>query len=320
MSVELAVAWRGMGWAGVSPGDRQVRFWGLPHRRVARIKARLTDFVASRIRCSAFSFTDKDLARYHAQLSRFRPIYAYGYVSMLREFSEYMVSRGLSAPDSLKAVVATAEPLTDFDRREIESAFGVRVYNEYGCGEVGTIAHECEHGSLHINADSLIVETLRSDGSPCKTGESGQIVVTDLHNFAMPVIRYALEDYATCTISKCRCGINLPILESIQGREYDVLINKFGQRFHGEFFLYIFEDLKNSGVPVSGVRVTQTSPDKVDLEIVSSNSESVDRVGDVFRKKLRQSFSDTVQVDVSEVKHIEREASGKMRVIRRRDF
>ena len=175
---ELAATWRGYNWAGVDIGDPQARFWGVPLQGSARGQARLTDLICHRYRCSAFAFDEADLARYLRKLNRFRPTWFYGYVSMLSEFADY----ALQHPDrwrlDLDCVVTTSEVLTEPVRQKLARAFRTRVFNEYGCGELGTIAHECEAGSLHLSDENMLVEIL--DGERvCDPGESGEIVACE---------------------------------------------------------------------------------------------------------------------------------------------
>jgi phenylacetate-CoA ligase len=123
--------------------------------------------------------------------------------------------------------------LHDWQRRRIESVFGCRVTNRYGCEEVSLIACECsEHRGLHVNADSIVVETV-VDGRPARPGEPGSIVITDLSNFAMPLIRYRIGDVAELTDRRCPCGRGLPLLESIQGREADYVVTSDGRMISG---------------------------------------------------------------------------------------
>src|SRR6185436_14536395 len=100
--------------------------------------------------------------RYLTHLASFRPQYLYGYGSMLRAMAMYLVDKKRTFPADLTAVISTAEALTPPDRRLFERAFSAPVFNEYGCGELGTIAHECESGTLHVHAENLLVEILQS--------------------------------------------------------------------------------------------------------------------------------------------------------------
>jgi len=129
--------------------------------------------------------------------------------------------------------------LHSWQRRSIEQVFNCPVTNRYGCEEVSLIACECErHQGLHINADSVYVEVLRADDTgaltrPARPGESGSVVVTDLTNRAMPIIRYQVGDVAAFSDRICPCGRGLPLLERIEGRDADYVVTLDGKLISG---------------------------------------------------------------------------------------
>jgi phenylacetate-CoA ligase len=311
-ALEQAANWRGFRWAGIDIGHRQGRFWGMPPTRARRVRARVIDWLAHRRRCSAFQFSADDMARYLRQMRRFRPHYLYGYVSMLRCLAEYLIETKQSFPSELNAVVSTSEPLTTPDRRLFERAFASPVFNEYGCGELGTIAHECQHGRLHIHAENLLVEVLSPEGSSSET--PGEIVVTELNNLAMPLIRYRLSDFAALSHEPCLCGRTLPTLSNVFGRSYDMIANREGQHLHGEFFMYIFEDARERGLGVDAFQVVQHDFEHVTVRIVpsaayASSSETF------IRERIKAGLGSQVEVSFECVPTIPREKSGKLRLV-----
>ncbi|NOT55530.1 MAG: phenylacetate--CoA ligase family protein, partial [Deltaproteobacteria bacterium] len=263
---EAAANWRGFSWAGVEIGDRQGRFWGIPFDRRERWRAKLIDFVNNRKRCSAFSFSENDMEKYTHLLNRFKPDYFYGYVSMLAAYAEFLRGARVKLNFQLKAVIATSEVLTTYHRRLLQEVFNTRVYNEYGCGELGTIAHECEKGSLHVNTENMIVEIVNGV-SPCGPNELGEVVVTELNNLAMPLVRYRLGDFAKFSPQPCPCGRNLPIIKEVAGRAYDMVYDSGGKIFHGEFFMYIFEEVKKKRLGVKAFQVVQKDFDHFIIKI-----------------------------------------------------
>ncbi|CAK8725044.1 Phenylacetate--CoA ligase family protein [Candidatus Electrothrix aarhusensis] len=315
MAQELAAAWRGFSWAGINIGDKQGKFWGVPHSPKEKRRAKLIDFVCNRYRCSAFSFNEQDLEKYYLKLKRFRPRYFYGYVSMLIQFANFIKKNGLDLPCSLQCIITTAEVLSESDRKLLHDVFRCKVYNEYGCGEIGTIAHECEEGNLHINDENIIIEVVNAEGAPLKPGKLGEIVVTELNNFSMPLIRYRLADYGMLSTKKCSCGRELKVLEKVAGREYDFLVNSKGQRFHGEFFLYIIEDIKNMGALLHGVQFVQNAIDQLTINIVP-HGELDKTFKKIIVNQIHKDFDPKIQVDIIEVNQIHRENSGKLRVIK----
>jgi len=313
MAWELAAAWRGYSWAGVGIGDAQARFWGIPAGSRDRLKARLIDLVCHRHRCSAFAFTKEDLARYERRLARFRPVYFYGYASMLEEFARHFLEAGRTPTFELVAIISTAEVLGEPRRRLLERVFNTKVFDEYGCGEVGTIAHECEHGRMHLNSENLVVEVLDGDRL-CNPGEPGEIVVTELHNAVMPLIRYRTGDYGIIDETDCPCGRTLPTLNSVYGRAYDFLTTPAGQRFHAEAVMYIFEDAQRRGLGVGQFQVIQEELASLLIRVVPMPGYS-DRTERFLIEGVRAQMGQAMKVRVEQTPKIERERSGKMRLI-----
>jgi phenylacetate-coenzyme A ligase PaaK-like adenylate-forming protein len=312
---ELASMWRGYGWAGIHVGDRQARFWGVPRRGLPALRARLIDVATNRIRLSAFAFEDRDLSRFTSRLSRFRPDYFYGYVSAIRAYANYFVRRGLTPPTAPTAIITTSEVLGDSDRRTLSSIFGSPVYDEYGCGEVGSIAHECERGALHICCENLVLETVQEDGQPMPAGHPGDVLVTDLSNYAMPLVRYRLGDRATLKSARCSCGRGLPVIAAVHGREYDIIRNWKGQRFHGEFFLYIAEDARKAGLSVSGYQIEQAADRELIIRLVC-DGDQFDGLSAYMAARIHKDFDADCRIAFSRVDRIAREPSGKLRVVK----
>lgn len=313
MARELAATWRGYSWASIDIGDKQGRFWGVPKNSMARNKSKLIDFVTNRKRCSAFSFTEQDLEKYTITLTRFRPKYFYGYVSMIAEYADYFVRNKRKPPFEIECIITTSEVLSEQQRRQIETVFSTRVYNEYGSGELGSVAHECEYGSMHVMAENMIVEVL--DGEEvCGVNKVGELVITELNNIAMPLIRYRTGDLASLSDKQCECGRNLPIIENLVGRSYDMVRNKDGELFHGEFFMYIFEDAKRNDMGIAAFKVKQTEVDEFIVYI--KKADDYDSEAERFiRDRIQSGFDPDAKINFEYTDAIEREASGKMRLI-----
>lgn len=108
-------------------------------------------------------------------------------------------------------------------REAAKRVWGVPVVDAYSCVEFGYMALQCsEHTHYHVQSEHVLLEVLRADGSPCEPGESGRVVVTALHGYAMPLVRYEVGDFATLGAA-CSCGRGLPVLSSIVGRVRNLL-------------------------------------------------------------------------------------------------
>jgi hypothetical protein len=131
-----------------------------------------------------------------------------------------------------RLVVVGGEVLTPLMRQQIRAAFGAPVREWYGSHEFNLLAWECdETGLLHVCDDAVVVEIVR-DGRPVTVGQRGEVVVTGLHSFAMPFIRYRLGDVATRGPDRCPCGAPFSTLASIQGRMHDWLVLANGRAVH----------------------------------------------------------------------------------------
>jgi phenylacetate-coenzyme A ligase PaaK-like adenylate-forming protein len=122
-----------------------------------------------------------------------------------------------------RAVVSTGQTLGDELRALVQRRLGARVFGRYGAREFGPVAQECEAGCWHVNAETFIVE-IECDGRPAADGELGEVLVTDLTNYCVPLLRYRLGDVAMMSRRRCECGRGLPLLEGICGRPESTVV------------------------------------------------------------------------------------------------
>jgi phenylacetate-CoA ligase len=314
---ERAATWMAYGWFGVRPGDRGARFWGSPRalgRR--RLRFALADLAMNRVRFSAFGVSDAELEEYWSRCLRFRPQYFYGYVSMLEAFGRFVEESGRDGTRlGLKTIITTSEILTEAQRYLLHRVFGAPVQNEYGCGEVGPIAYQCEDGGMHVMSENVFVEVLDEDDNPVRPGEEGEVVVTDLSNRAMPILRYRIRDRATL-LDTCTCGRGFPVLGEVRGRIYDQVKGPDGRFYHGEFFMYLFEDLRDSGSKFDRFRVVQLTPLRLLVEVQVAKTDSDDLAGVVRRRVESQLPGMDVRVRI--VEELDLPPSGKLRIIENR--
>jgi phenylacetate-CoA ligase len=315
MAMERAALWRGYSWAGVGIGDPQGRFWGMPFGAKDKLTARLIDFVSNRYRVQAFEFTESTFIEHYQELMRFRPKYLYGYVSLIELFGQFMSKHGLQPPASITSIITTAEVLTQESRESIEHNYGVKAYNEYGSGEMGTIAHECEAGKLHICMENVLVEIVDGENKPCAAGERGELVVTELNNTMLPLIRYRIGDFAQFDDEPCACGRKLTVLKEILGRAYDIVHTSDGRGFHPAYFNYVFKEVKKLGMGVRQFQIVQSSMDRLDIKIIPGSGYS-DKAETLVAERIRSDLGQDIVITYEIVKEIPRERSGKFRVVK----
>jgi len=305
-----AAMWRGYRWCGTDLGKRTAYLWGTggPLPGLAGAKERFYHRAYNRILLSAFTMTNSNLGDYASEFARFRPEVMVGYVAPLVSLSRWMLATQTKIP-TVRSVITGAEALTERERELIASAFDAPVFNTYGCREFMLMACECEErDGLHVNADHLLVETLDGDNVPVH-GESGDVCVTDLHNYAMPFVRYQNGDRATSSTRKCGCGRSLPLLESIDGRILDVITSPDGRIVPGEFFVYAMLDI----LSVDNYQFIQVARDRLEVRIVP-RADYGEQDREKIMAKLEKFIGHDLKIDILEVPEIESTPSGKRRV------
>lgn len=308
-----AVMWRGYGWAGAEPGQRVAMVWGGAVGSpppLARAKDALYHRVFNRKVLDSFRMREDNLADYARALRAWRPRAVVGYTGPLVRLAQWMVDNGQSLRGP-RAVLGAAEALHDFQRPVLESAFpDARAFNTYGCREFMLVASECEaHDGLHVNADHLLVELV--DPAPLAGGgESGQVAITDLHNWGMPLLRYVNGDLAVAgPAGRCACGRGLPRLAAIQGRRLDAIRTPDGRLLPGEFFPHLLKDVPG----IARFQVVQERLDALLLSIVPGPG--FDAAGQArVRAEVGRALGDAVQLDLRLVDDIPLTPTGKFRV------
>jgi phenylacetate-CoA ligase len=190
-------------------------------------------------------------------------------------------------------------PLYPFQRRAIEAAFGVPVTDRYGCEEVSLIASQCEqHGGLHVAAEGVFTEV----------AAGGHLLVTDLTNLAMPLIRYRVGDVVSAG-DPCPCGRGLPTLGGVMGRDADYVLTPDGGLVSG---ISLTENFALHIPGAAQVQVVQESLSRLVIRLVPG-----DGFSDTSRQKVaelvRDTFGPAVRHDLLLVDAIPQEASGKYR-------
>lgn len=311
-----AAAMRSDGWAGWRPGYWTGALWGNPHYP-RTWRARLRNALRDRIvYLDTMRMDETSMTTFLAELRRRQPAALFGHAHSLFILAEFVRARQLEAPP-VRGIVSTSMMLLEHERRAIETAFGCPVYDRYGCEEVGLIAAECDrHLGLHVNAEHVVVEIVRDDGAPAAPGEVGRVIVTDLVNPAMPLIRYEVGDLASWAIDSCSCGRGAPMIAGITGRIADAFVREDGSLIAG---VSLVERTLTAIPGLAQLQLVQHSPSRLTANVVP-DAAYVARSGDLLREELVRAFGHPLQIDVRVLASLPIERNGKYRFAIRENF
>jgi len=245
----------------------------------------------------------ENIANILPELVRFSPTVLYGFPSYLLRLSE--TAHALISP---RLIFTSGEMLDGDTRRTIESRFSAPILDVYGSTELKEIAWECpaRHG-YHINADWLVVETLKANEH--ERSMDGVLLVTSLYNFGMPLIRYEIGDTGRLLPSSCSCGRGLPLMTPCLGRSVDYFVLPSGAQVSPYEMTCAVE-------VVDGMRqyqIVQEAPSRVVVNVVPH--QGIDGSTKQQIKSALGPILNGVELEVRFVDEIERERSGKYRIV-----
>jgi phenylacetate-CoA ligase len=312
-----AVRLRGYRWAGYELGARALHYWARspsPPPLPRRAKAALDNRLKRNLYVDCTPRGDADLAHAVETIQRYVPDAILTYSQAGAALARYVNRIGARTWQTIP-VICGAERLFDVDRRAIENAFGPAVYETYGSREFMLIATECPaHAGLHQMMENLVVEiVVRRDGTerPAEPGEIGEVVITDLHNFGMPFIRYANGDLAVAGDRKrCACGRELQRMGPIEGRVTETLRDGKGNAVGGLVFNLIFVELAQA---TRQFQVIQHGDRSITLKLVPNH-----QLSEAHLERLRRHAAEYlrgVEIRTEVVTDIPPGPSGKRQVV-----
>lgn len=293
-------------WSGYRLGQRVAKVWGNPEYRHEGWKGRVRNALIDRaVHLDTVHLTDAKIDAFVQSVRRHPPGLLFGHAHSLYLVADALLTRGITDVRP-NGIVSTAMPLHDWQRTGLRDAFGIEPTDRYGCEEVSLIASECDrHRGLHVNADSVYVEV---DSGPYPSG-TGPILVTDLANCAMPLIRYRTGDVVTSTTRKCPCGRGLPLLEKVEGRDADYVVMPGGGMVSG---ISLTENYALHIPGVAQVQIVQDELTKLRLRVVPGREWGPGSIA-TARTLTATMFGPTMELAVETVNAIPQEASGKYR-------
>ena len=298
-------------WAGYSFGKRAIQTGINPERG---IKKQIKDKLLLIKYSDAFRI-DKEIIR--KTLNPFRnkkDIFFIGYPSSIYSYAKFAEELGINDV-SFKAVISLGDKMFPHYRRLIENKFNTKVFDTYGAAEGLMIAGECPEHKYHVLTPHVHIEILDENGKTVPDGTLGQVVVTSLDNYLMPLIRYKIGDLAikSSKMSNCKCGRNLPIIDKIIGRDTDILYTPKLKILVVHFFTGIFEHYPE-------IKQFQVQQQKKGGRIQINYIEGVNFtkiILDQIRNKIYERAEESFPLYFSNVTKIKPTPSGKPQIITR---
>ncbi len=303
-------------WGGYNPGERLIQTGISPHRSFPK---KLKDIFFKTKYLEAFTLNRKNMLAVLNHSQNKKPKHLAGYPSALNEMAKTAISEGNSYP--FKSLISYGDKLFDGYRSNFAQAFqDPLIVETYGCAEGPLMACKIDSPYYYIMSPHVYIEIVDNDGNPLKNGIRGNILVTCLSNFAMPLIRYKLGDLGVL-LPKDQypkyCKYKYPLLQEITGRETDVIKAPNGN----VLILHSFTGIMEYYQEIKQFKVIQVSKDKLLVEYIAKDSAAIPLLKQrEIEEKLLKLADNSMRVQLKHVKNIAASPSGKPQLIEIRNI
>ena len=307
-SADVAAFTRARRWFGYELGDKIAWIWG--RRDSIPAKMTLKQMIKRERWFDGYRPTPETLQEYAETLLQWQPTIIAGYGNVIYVFAEYLANQNIAGIRP-KVIETTGMTIWPHERQKIEEVFQCPVSDRYSSHEAGAIiSAECPHGNKHIFNDFCYVEIIK-DGRPAAPGEMGEVIITPLHSFGMPLIRYQMADIATFADSQCSCGRGLPVLRELVGRTTSIFTLPSGKFLYGGVFRHLA--LKDT-IAIEKFRVHQYTRGKIEVFLQKGEGFD-DSVVDLIRSRCQEVLEDEpVELKITVTDDMDTTSSGKFLV------
>jgi len=238
-------------------------------------------------------------------LQREKPSYLLAFPSVIQALAQQAISHNIQLPDLIQ-VTTLGESLDTGLRGHCKRAFGAELVDTYSSQEIGYMALQCPSTeNYHVQSEAVYVEVLNDKDLPCESGEVGRVIATPLHNFAMPLIRYEVGDYAEVG-QPCTCGRHLPVLKRILGRSRNILTLPNGDQLWPRLSELRYGEI----APISQFQIVQKSAELLQVKLVAMRAVTAaeeEQLRDLIASRIGHPF----RIEFSYHTSIPRSANGK---------
>jgi len=293
-------------WAGVKFGDRMVSINGKPIVPMTQDGPPYWrhNLAFNQLYVSAYHLSDANLPAIVERIAEFEPRVIIAYTSAVHRIARFMNDHGMTERVRPRAVLVSSETVFDWQRQDLERAFGCKLFNGYSLGEPVCFVSECPEGSMHISPEYGVIELVETEGGH-------EIVATGLINDAMPFLRYRTGDLAKPGDgTSCVCGRGLPTLGAIIGRVDDVVTTPEGTTVGPAALSLAFQSVPN----LREAQILQDSPQQVTvlLAVTAAFSPADEQF---LIAELRKRLGLRLEIALRHVDAVPRTSGGKQRLI-----
>jgi len=299
-------------WRNAEPSDSIIYIWGAERDTFEGKKPFLNyikEFCNNSIVLNCYKMTENDMRNFILILNKHKPKLIIAYIESIYEIAKFAKENNIQVVQQ-KAIHGAAGTVHDFMRHTVEEVFMCKVFNHYGSREVGSIASECSaHDGLHIMMENVIVETVDEQGNICEPNKEGELVVTTLNNFSMPLIRYKIGDIgALMPYNMCDCGVGYQKLKYIKGRTTEQFKTKSGSRIDSVLITSLFYFHEK----IQLFQVIQEDIDTIVIKIVVKKEKTLNEADlEDIKKQILFIMEEECKVIFEFVKDIPKTKTGK---------
>ena len=305
-------------WAGRKTGEPLIQLWGSERDILGQNEStsyKVANWVRNLKLLNSFRMTREDMEKYIKEINLNKPKMILAYVQSIYELAKFIQDNKLQVY-SPSSIMTSAGILYPKYEELIKDVFQCPVFNRYGTREVGDMACDCDkHEGLHLNIFNHYIEIIDKEGKNCEPGKMGEVVVTTLKNYTMPLIRFKIGDMAVLSNKQCSCSRGLPMIENLIGRLTDVFRTREGRIIPGEYFIHFIGVVLNKG-NIKKFQVIQEKEDHIMVKLVLDNNESFvknKKDFDEITEKIKLVMGKDVKVEYKLVDEILPTKSGKYR-------
>lgn len=308
-----ANAWRMWEYVGYVFGMKTLLFWGnrLELDRATTFREKIKSLIENTKMLNFYDFSQDQLEPFADFIKKYKPDIIRGFAGTIYLFAELCKKKHITFDVKPKAIILTSENIFSEHKRNIADFFGCDVYEEYGAREFGNMAHECKsHQGLHLAEELFLFEIFNPLTKKSQFVGKGEILITCLFNYAMPLIRYRIEDEVTISPDVCACGRNLKLIQNIEGRIADYVITNSKRFVHQG----IFNNLFYSSRGILMYQVQQYELGKAVIYVVRDknfNEQVMKKLETDFKKMYKNDLTITLKY----VDNIQVSSSGKRRAV-----